>query len=77
MKSEFEMSMEGELKFFLGIQVKQTKNGIFLSQSKFAKDLVSKFRLLETKSAKTPMSTVIRSQLTSLEQMLILNSIGA
>jgi len=32
MQSEFEMSMMGELNFFLGLQIKQTKNGIFISQ---------------------------------------------
>ena len=37
MKGEFEMSMIGELSFFLGLQVKQTKDGIFLCQSKYCK----------------------------------------
>jgi hypothetical protein len=36
MKSEFEMSMMGELNFFLGIQVKKYDNGIFISQSNYA-----------------------------------------
>jgi len=36
MKSEFEMSMIGELNFFLSIQVKQYDNTIFISQSKYA-----------------------------------------
>lgn len=36
------MSMEGELMFFLGLQMKQTKDNIFLGQTKFVKDLVSK-----------------------------------
>jgi hypothetical protein len=40
MKQEFEMSMIGELSYFLGLQVKQTAEGIFISQSKYAKDLV-------------------------------------
>ncbi len=57
MKSEFEMSMEGELRFFLGLQMKQTNDDIFLSQTKFAKDLVSKFGLQESKPASTPIST--------------------
>ena len=43
MKEEFEMSMVGELNFFLGLQVKQTKSGIFISQSKYAKNLVRNF----------------------------------
>lgn len=49
--------MEGELKFFLELQVKQTPQGVFLSQTKFAKDLVSKFVLQESKPNETPIST--------------------
>jgi hypothetical protein len=45
MKQEFEMSMIGELNYFLGLQVKQTAEGIFISQSKYAKDLVKRFGL--------------------------------
>jgi hypothetical protein len=45
MKQEFEMSMIGELNYFLGLQVKQTIEGIFISQSKYAKDLVKRFGL--------------------------------
>lgn len=37
MQKEFEMSMMGELNFFLGHQTKQTKNGIFINQSKYIK----------------------------------------
>ena len=42
MKNEFEMSMVGELSFFLGLQVKQMEEGTFVSQSKYAKNLVKK-----------------------------------
>jgi hypothetical protein len=45
MKQEFEMSMIGELNYFLGLQVKQTTEDIFISQSKYAKDLVKRFGL--------------------------------
>jgi hypothetical protein len=45
MKQEFEMSMIGELNYFLGLQVKQTVEAIFISQSKYAKDLVKRFGL--------------------------------
>jgi hypothetical protein len=45
MKREFKMSMIGELNYFLGLQVKQTAEGIFISQSKYAKDLVKRFGL--------------------------------
>jgi len=43
MKSEFEMSMMGELNYFLGLQVKQLKDDIFLNQAKYCKDLLRKF----------------------------------
>jgi hypothetical protein len=46
MKQEFEISMIGELNYFLG-QVKQTTEGIFISQSKYVKDLVKRFGLME------------------------------
>ncbi len=42
MQEEFEMSMMGELKFFLGIQIKQTEEVIFLNQSKYVIDLLKK-----------------------------------
>ena len=60
MKKEFEMSIAGELNFLLGLQIKQLKNGIFLSQSKYARELVKKFGLESTKHSKTPMSTTTK-----------------
>lgn len=57
MKPEFEMSMKWELKFFLGLQIKQTNDDIFLSQTRFAKELVTKFGLEESKPTNTPIST--------------------
>ncbi|RVW36748.1 hypothetical protein CK203_035067 [Vitis vinifera] len=47
--------MVGELTYFLGFQVKQLKDGIFLSQSKYARELVKKFGLESTKHFRTPM----------------------
>ena len=43
MKKEFEMSMLGELTFFLGLQVYQTNEGIFISQTKYIKDMLNFF----------------------------------
>ena len=43
MKQEFEMSMLGELSYFLGLQVHQNKSGIFLSQQKYAGEMLKKF----------------------------------
>lgn len=60
MKQEFEMSMIGELNYFLGPQVKQTTEGIFISQSKYAKDLVKRFGLDGKSRARTPMSTSVK-----------------
>ena len=57
MKKEFEMSMVGELTFFLGLQVKQRKEGIFISQEKYAQNIVKKFGLDSKKHASTPMSS--------------------
>ena len=45
MKSEFEMSMVGELSYFLGLQIKQRSDDIFISQEKYAKNIVKKFGL--------------------------------
>ena len=57
MKNEFEISMVGELTFFLGLQVKQRKEGIFISQEKYARNIVKKFGLDSKKHASTPMSS--------------------
>jgi hypothetical protein len=57
MESEFQMSMMGELTFFLGIQVKQTRQGTFMHQAKYTKDLMKKFIMTELKSISTPMSS--------------------
>jgi hypothetical protein len=50
------MSMIGELTFFLCIQVKQTKQDIFIHQAKYTKDLMKKFNVAELKPVSTPMS---------------------
>jgi len=57
MQGEFEMSMMGEFSFFLGLQVKQSKEGIFVCQSKYCKDILKKFKMEACKAATTPMST--------------------
>jgi hypothetical protein len=58
MENEFQMSMMGELTFFLCIHVKQTKEHIFIYQAKYTKDLMKKFYMTELKPMSTPMSTV-------------------
>ena len=57
MKREFEMSIVGELNYFLGLHVKQWKDGIFISQEKYAKNLVKRFGLDSKKHTSTPMSS--------------------
>ncbi|GJW63517.1 retrovirus-related pol polyprotein from transposon TNT 1-94 [Tanacetum coccineum] len=57
MKNNFEMSMMGELKFFLGLQVHQSPGGIFISQSQYAIELLKKHGLDECVSMSTPMAT--------------------
>jgi len=49
MTSEFEMSMIRELSYFLGLQIKQIKNGTFVSQGKYIKDMLNKFGMDESK----------------------------
>ncbi|KAL6348530.1 hypothetical protein AAG906_013150 [Vitis piasezkii] len=60
MHSEFEMSMMGELNFFLGLQIKQLKEGTFINQAKYIRDLLKRFNLEEAKTMKTPMSSSIK-----------------
>jgi hypothetical protein len=55
MKNKFQIFMMRELTFFLGIQVKQTKEYIFIHQAKYMKDLMKKFNMAELKPLSTPM----------------------
>ncbi|GJT61808.1 retrovirus-related pol polyprotein from transposon TNT 1-94 [Tanacetum coccineum] len=57
MHDEFEMSMMGELNFFLGLQIKQMEDGIFFNQSKYIKEMLKKFGLEDSKPMKTLMSS--------------------
>ncbi|GJW78780.1 putative ribonuclease H-like domain-containing protein [Tanacetum coccineum] len=51
------MSSMGELTFFLGLQVMQKKDGIFISQDKYVGEILKKFRFTKVKTASTPMET--------------------
>ena len=81
MSSEFEMSMVGELNYFLGMQVKQTSMGIMLSQSKYANNLVKRFGLENGKDFETPMSTTLKldkdEKGKSVDQSLYRSMIGS
>ncbi|GJR14897.1 putative ribonuclease H-like domain-containing protein [Tanacetum coccineum] len=57
MHDKFQMSSMGELSFFLGLQVKQKSDGIFISQDKYVAEILKKFDLASIKTASTPMET--------------------
>ena len=56
MQNEFEMSLMGELKFFLGLQVQQLKDGLFINQSKYILEMLKKYNMASSKPAATPMA---------------------
>ncbi|KAJ9542293.1 hypothetical protein OSB04_028799 [Centaurea solstitialis] len=57
MHKKFKMSSMGELTFFLGLQVKQKADGIFINQSKYVASMLQKFGMNDAKPASTPMET--------------------
>jgi hypothetical protein len=57
MESEFEMSMIGELSFFLGLQVTQRSEGMFISQEKYLREMLKRFQMEDSKPVGTPMVT--------------------
>ena len=81
MKKEFEMSMMGELNYFLGLQIKQRSDGIFVNQAKYTKDLIKKFELENVKVSRTPMATTIEldkdEQNKNVDSKLYHNIIGS
>ena len=60
MHSEFEMSMIGELNFFLGLQIKKLKEGTFINQAKYIRDLLKRLNMEKAKTMKTSMSSSIK-----------------
>lgn len=55
MQTEFEMSILGELSFFLGLQISQSNKSIFISQTKYIKDMLKKFGMEYCEPTNTPM----------------------
>ena len=51
------MSMLGELSFFLGLHISQSSKGIFISQTKYIKEMLKKFQMEDSKPMSTPMVT--------------------
>ena len=60
MHSEFEMSMIGELNLFLGLQIKPLKEGTFINQAKYIRDLFKRFNMEVAKRMKTLRSSSIK-----------------
>jgi hypothetical protein len=57
MKNEFEMSLLGEISFFLGLQICQRNQGMFMSQTKYIREMVKRFGVKYCKQVTTPMQT--------------------
>ena len=81
MGSEFEMSMMGELNFFLGLQIKQTSNGTMIHQQKYVKELLKRFDMDNAKEIDTPIATATKLDLDehgiSVDQKLYRGMIGS
>jgi hypothetical protein len=81
MTQKFKMTMMGELTYFLGFQVKQLKEGTFLSQTKYIQHILKKFGMKDTKPAKMPMGTDVHLDLNargkSVDQKVYRSMIGS
>ncbi|KAL4014323.1 hypothetical protein IC575_026525 [Cucumis melo] len=60
MQSKFEMSMVGELSCFLGLQIKQKNDGIFIAQEKYARNMIKKFGLEQARNKRTAAATHVK-----------------
>ncbi|GJR73054.1 putative ribonuclease H-like domain-containing protein [Tanacetum coccineum] len=81
MKSRFQMSSIGELTFFLGLQVKQKEDGIFISQDNYVAEILKKFDFASVKTASTPIETqkplVKDEEATDVDEHLYRSMIGS
>jgi hypothetical protein len=81
MMDMFEMSMMGVLTFFLAFQIKQAKEGTFISQTKYTHDILKKFGMDKAKPIKAPMGTNGHLDLnlggTSVDQKVYRSMIGS
>ena len=57
MSKEFEMLMFGEIKFFVGLKIQQKKYGMYITQSKYIKEILKKFGMKDSRPVGTPIST--------------------
>ena len=60
MQNEFEMSLLGELSFFLGLQICQSNQGIFISQTNYIREMLKRFGMEDWKLVTTPMQTICK-----------------
>ncbi|WJX61410.1 hypothetical protein P8452_46503 [Trifolium repens] len=81
MQSEFEMSLVGELTYFLGLQIKQMDDTIFISQSKYARNIIKKFGMDNATHKRTPAPTHLKltkdEKGISVDQSLYRSMIGS
>ncbi|CAM8902523.1 unnamed protein product [Rhodiola kirilowii] len=81
MQQQFKMSMIGEMNYILGLQVTQKEDGIFISQSKYAKNLIKKFDLEKASHKRTPAATHLKITKddagTKVDQTLYMSMIGS
>jgi hypothetical protein len=57
MTDRFQMSMMGEMRFFLGFEIKQLREGTFINQAKYTQDMLKRFKMKDVKGVATPMQT--------------------
>ncbi|KAI3796080.1 hypothetical protein L1987_38743 [Smallanthus sonchifolius] len=80
-RSKFEMSSMGEMKFFLGLEIDQFESGILIHQEKYVKEILTKFKMTDSHPVKTPVE--VRHCLTpdvdgeSVDQHLYRSMIGS
>ncbi|GAA0157678.1 transmembrane signal receptor [Lithospermum erythrorhizon] len=70
MTKEFEMTNIGEMSYFLGVEVKQAEDGIFMSQRKYAEQILSKFRMKDCKPVSTPAKTCMKLRVNSNKEFV-------
>ena len=81
MQGEFQMSLMEELNYFIGLQVKQTKNKTFVSQTKYIKKIIKKFGMESSKPLSTPICPTCKldkdEKGTNIDQKLYRGIIGS
>jgi hypothetical protein len=76
MTGEFEMSLLGELSFFLGLQIRQRNQGIFISQTKYIREMLKRFGMEDCKPVITPMQTSCKLKNMMIQSLQIRGNTG-